>query len=72
MRANLPTARPDADIQLDLNDSLWQAKYQLITQVYGFDPQSWEARSTPRQEAFWKLDEPVDIRRIEKLKDAPP
>jgi hypothetical protein len=39
----------------DLSDKIWEEKYQLITEIYGFDPESWEARSTPRIEAFWKF-----------------
>lgn len=35
--------------------STWQKKYSLITEVYGFDENSWEAKTTPRAEAFWRL-----------------
>lgn len=48
----LPEARPDANLLLPLDAASWARKYALITQVYGFAPASWEARTTPRIEAF--------------------
>lgn len=59
-RGDLPRAAPDASRIERLPDRLWQAKYELITSVYGFSPESWEARSTPRCEAFWCFDRPQD------------
>ena len=32
---------------------IWQKKYSIITEVYGFGADSFEARTTPHQEAFW-------------------
>ncbi|MBN2029679.1 PIG-L family deacetylase [bacterium] len=51
--ANLPQAAAGAPIQFELPDDVWQKKYRLITEVYGFTPDSWEARTTPRVEAYW-------------------
>jgi LmbE family N-acetylglucosaminyl deacetylase len=48
----LPSALPSADIVYELSHEVWQRKYQLITGVYGFGEASWEARVTPRKEAF--------------------
>ena len=48
----LPQARPGASLTLPLEPALWARKYQMMTQLYGFGPASWEARSTPRTEAF--------------------
>lgn len=50
--ACLPRARPDPTLLLPLDEALWARKYALITEVYGFRPESWEARATPRSEAF--------------------
>ena len=36
-------------------EHLWNRKYQVITENYGFEPESWEARTTPRTEAFWQF-----------------
>ena len=48
----LPRPRRDAGLRLPLCAATWARKYQLITQVYGFDAASWEARAVPRTEAF--------------------
>ena len=34
-------------------ESIWQQKYRIITELYGFAAESFEARITPREEAFW-------------------
>jgi LmbE family N-acetylglucosaminyl deacetylase len=49
----LPRPVPDADIRVTLTDGIWQKKYDIITDIYGFSPDSFEARTTPRGEAFW-------------------
>ena len=51
----LPKAINDADIKIDLSEELWQNKYKIITKVYNFSLESFEARVTPRKEAFWCL-----------------
>jgi LmbE family N-acetylglucosaminyl deacetylase len=50
--AGLPRPRPRATLDLPLIEAIWERKYALITQVYGFAPDSWEARAAPRTEAF--------------------
>ncbi len=42
--------------------SIWKEKYDIITQIYGFDPTSWEARTTPKAEAFWQFYNAEDAR----------
>jgi LmbE family N-acetylglucosaminyl deacetylase len=49
----LPRAVQDADLRTRLPDEIWQRKYEIITEIYGFGPDSFEARTTPREEAFW-------------------
>lgn len=51
----LPRAVQDADLKTPLSDEIWQRKYQIITEIYGFTPDSFEAKTTPREEAFWCL-----------------
>jgi LmbE family N-acetylglucosaminyl deacetylase len=58
----LPTAVSAADLAFDLPEEIWQRKRQLITELYGFGGESWEARVTPRREAFWRLTNPADAR----------
>jgi LmbE family N-acetylglucosaminyl deacetylase len=61
--ARLPTAVPHADRVEELAERVWREKYRIITAVYGFGPESFEARATPRTEAFWCFDSPVAARR---------
>jgi len=49
----LPRAIEDADMHIRLPEKIWQEKYDIITNIYGFEPDSFEARTTPREEAFW-------------------
>ena len=44
----------DADIFTVLPDDAWRRKRDLITTVYGFAPDSFEARAALREEAFWR------------------
>jgi LmbE family N-acetylglucosaminyl deacetylase len=49
----LPRAEKSADLQIELPEYIWQKKYKIITEIYGFSKDSFEARTTPRREAFW-------------------
>jgi len=51
----LPKAIDEADFLIELNDEIWQKKYNIITGIYGFDKNSFEAKTTPRKEAFWNI-----------------
>lgn len=55
-RAYLPRVRDDADRREVLKDAVWLEKRRMITDLYGFGPESWEARTTPREEGFWCFD----------------
>ena len=57
-RAYLPRVRADADRREVLRDEVWIEKRRLITDLYGFGPESWEAQTTPREEGFWCFDSP--------------
>ena len=54
--AYLPRVRDDADRRDILAENVWLEKRRLITDVYGYGPESWEARATPREEGFWCFD----------------
>lgn len=47
-----PRPRVNADFNFPLSDHLWNRKCELITDTYGFDADSWEARAATRMEAF--------------------
>ena len=51
-RAYLPRVREDADWRQVLTNDIWQEKRRLIMDCYGYGADSWEARSTPREEGF--------------------
>ena len=44
-----------ADVIIPLFGEIWKKKYDIITQVYGFAKDSWEAKTAPRREAFWSF-----------------
>jgi len=48
----LPRAIDNADIYLQLTDDIRQRKYKIITELYGFTEESFEARTSPKAEAF--------------------
>ena len=54
-KAYFPKAIKDASIYEILDQKIWLEKYRLITQTYGFDTHSWEAQTTPKEEAFNKI-----------------
>jgi LmbE family N-acetylglucosaminyl deacetylase len=57
-RVHLPLAEKKASLYYPLPNEIWEKKYQIITAVYGFDKNSWEARATPKDEAFYQFFNP--------------
>ena len=55
-RTYLPRVRADADRREVLTDEVRLEKKRIITELYGFRFDSWEARTTPREEGFWCFD----------------
>jgi hypothetical protein len=55
-KSYLPRVREDADRRDVLAEKIWIEKCRLITDVYGYGADSWETRSTPREEGFWCFD----------------
>ncbi len=51
----LPRPINNADIYIRLPDKIWRRKYDIITKIYGFSPDSFEGKITPRDEAFWSF-----------------
>jgi LmbE family N-acetylglucosaminyl deacetylase len=54
-KAYYPVPVEQATIHQPLTDEIWKKKYHLITDTYGFDQNSWEAKTTPKAEAFWQF-----------------
>ena len=53
--SHLPRALANADIARELSPEVWERKHRLITEDYGFADASWEARTTPRTEGFFRV-----------------
>ena len=49
-----------APLSYALPETIWQKKYEIITEVYGFPKDGFEAETTPRAEAFWRFNNPMD------------
>lgn len=54
-KKHFPLAVKSASVCTTLSKTIWQQKYKLITETYGFGKDSWEAKTTPKAEAFWKF-----------------
>jgi LmbE family N-acetylglucosaminyl deacetylase len=46
-----------------LPDGVWQEKRRIVTDLYGFGPESVEARTTPAEEGFWCFGSPAAYER---------
>jgi len=63
-----PLAVKSASVYTTLTQPIWQMKYRIITEIYGFEKDSWEAKTTPVAEAFWKFTDPSEIKRRINIK----
>lgn len=62
----LPQPSKKADIIIPLPNTIWLEKYEIMTKIYGFNPDSWEAKTTPKSEAFWQF---TEAKKAKKWKD---
>jgi hypothetical protein len=53
-----PRSIEKAAMNRNLTKRIWLRKYNIITSTYGFEKNSWEAESTPREESFWQFFNP--------------
>ena len=51
----LPKPIKSAPIQVILPEKIHQKKYGIITEIYNFSADSFEAKTTPLKEAFWQI-----------------
>jgi LmbE family N-acetylglucosaminyl deacetylase len=58
-RAHPPRVSREADCRRTLPERVWRTKLEIVTELYGFEPESWEARATPREEGFWCFSSPA-------------
>jgi LmbE family N-acetylglucosaminyl deacetylase len=52
-KSYLPRPIESAHQVTGIPESIWQQKYHIITELYGFAPESFEAKAVQREEAFW-------------------
>jgi LmbE family N-acetylglucosaminyl deacetylase len=50
-----PQPVKNAAIYRTLTKRIWLRKYSILRETYGFGKDSWEAQTTPREEAFWQF-----------------
>jgi len=55
-KAYLPIADEDASIFYPLPHDVWEKKFDIITKIYGFNKDGWEAQTAPKEEAFWQFE----------------
>lgn len=59
----LPRPVKTAHRIIDIPEDIWRQKYRLITELYGFSPDSYEAEIVQRQEAFWCFQSAVELQK---------
>ena len=59
---DLPKAIKTAHLISNLPEEIWRRKYIIITDTYGFAPETYEAKIVARKEAFWCFQSPVEFR----------
>jgi LmbE family N-acetylglucosaminyl deacetylase len=62
-RRYLPRPIKTAPIYHVLPKRIWQMKYRIITEIYGFRQNSFEAKATPQVESFWQFTNPADAQK---------
>jgi LmbE family N-acetylglucosaminyl deacetylase len=58
----LPRAEKGAHLIEVLSEDLWRRKHEIIMETYGFAEKSFEAKTTPREEAFWRFNSPQELK----------
>ena len=62
-KAYYPKPLKSANSYYELSKIIWDLKYSIITNTYGFEESSWEAKTTPKGEAFWHFSNPIDAQK---------
>ena len=55
-----PRAIKEASIYNKLSQETWKRKYTILNNTYGFEKDSWELETTPREESFWSFSNSID------------
>lgn len=62
-KAYYPQAVKNTPIYQLLEKQIWLEKYSIITETYGFDADSWEAKTTPPAESFWQFSDALSAKK---------
>ena len=62
-KQDLPKAIKTAHLISNLPEGVWRRKYNIITDTYGFAPETYEANIVMREEAFWCFKSPVEFQK---------
>jgi LmbE family N-acetylglucosaminyl deacetylase len=54
-RKYLPNPIKNVPVYKTLTNRIWLKKYEILTKIYGFNKNSWEAETTPSAESFWQF-----------------
>ncbi len=65
-KAHYSKAIKNADIVIELPETIWLKKHSIITKTYRFSATSFEALTTPKTEAFWCFKTGEKIKAINK------
>jgi LmbE family N-acetylglucosaminyl deacetylase len=57
-----PKPIENATICRALTKRIWMRKYNIITEIYCFEKNSWEAETTPHIESFWQFTNSYDAK----------
>jgi LmbE family N-acetylglucosaminyl deacetylase len=57
---DLPKVIETAHLISSLPEDIWRRKYIIITDTYGFAPETYEAQIVAREEAFWCFQSPAE------------
>jgi LmbE family N-acetylglucosaminyl deacetylase len=56
-----PKAAQNATTYYSLTNEIWLKKYSIISNSYGFSKDSWEAKTTPKIEAFLEFKNSIEV-----------
>ena len=62
-KKHLPEPEPNAHYKIPLPPSILKDKQTIITEIYGFTPDSWEMQTTPQEEAFWTFNSQTEAQK---------
>lgn len=65
----LPQPMETASIYRKLTKRIWMRKYRIITEIYGFDPSSFEAKTLSRAESFWQFNNSFEAIKLLRINE---